>query len=81
MSYTERTQVLLTKAQRAKVERLAQASSRSIGAVIREAIDALGHQPPPKQRQQALTQLFSLQAPVDDWDVLEREIEDAYTGP
>lgn len=76
MSFSERTQVLLSPEQREKVERLAARTSRSVGAVIRDAIDAYGPQPSPDRRRRALADLFSLEAPVDEWDVLEREIED-----
>lgn len=76
MSFSERTQVLLSPEQREKVERLAARTSRSVGAVIRDAIDAYGPQPSPDRRRRALGDLFSLEAPVDEWDVLEREIED-----
>lgn len=79
MSYTERTQVLLSVQQRTKVERLADESSSSVGAVIRAAIDAFGDDPTREQRQRALTELFALDAPVDDWEVMEREITDGYT--
>jgi hypothetical protein len=79
MSYSERTQVLLSPAQRAKVEGLAARASRSVGAVIRDAIDAYGQQPSPERRQRALIDLFALEAPVDDWDVIEAEIIEGAT--
>ena len=74
MSYSERTQVLLSPEQRTKVERLAARTSRSVGAVIRDAIDAYGPQPSPDRRRRALAELFALEAPVDDWESLEDQI-------
>ena len=80
MSYTERTQVLLSPEQRAKVARIAERTHRSIGAVIRDAVDAYGSRSSPDRRRRALDELFSLEAPVDDWDLMEREIERGYAG-
>lgn len=78
MSLSERTQVLLNQEQRLRVEKLAADSSRSVGAVIRAAIDAYLPPAPPEQRRRALDELFSLDAPVADWDVMEAEIEAGY---
>lgn len=78
MSYSERTQVLLSPTQREKVERLAARTRRSVGAVIRDAIDAYGGEPSVGQRFEALEGLFSLEAPVDDWSVMEHEILEGY---
>jgi hypothetical protein len=78
MSLTERTQVLLSPSQRQKVEDLATSSSRSVGAVIRAAIDSYGGRASPETRAAALDELFSLEAPVDDWEVMEREIVAGY---
>lgn len=69
MSMTERTQVLLTPAQRAKAERIAQAEGISIGAVLRAALDAYGHDDP-ADRERAVEELVSMNAPVDEWHVL-----------
>lgn len=78
MSLTERTQVLLSPEQRRKVATLAARSSTSVGAVIRQAIDAYLPPVPHDRRQRALDELFSLEAPVADWDEIEREIEAGY---
>jgi hypothetical protein len=78
MSLSERTQVLLTEEQRRKVEQLAARSSVSVGAVIRAAIDAYLPSATPEQRRRALDDLFSLNAPVADWSVMEAEIEAGY---
>ena len=80
MSYSERTQVLLSPAQRERVERLAASTGRSVGSVIREAIDAYRPAPPADQRWQALEDLFSIDAPVDDWEVMEAEIVEGYVA-
>jgi predicted transcriptional regulator len=77
MRYSERTQVLLSPAQREKVARVAARTGRSAGAVIRDAIDA--YEPAGSvDREAAMDQLFDLDAPVDDWSAMEREIEAGY---
>lgn len=78
VALTERTQVLLTPEQRGRVERLAARTSRSVGAVIRDAIDAYVPPPAVADRRRALEELFALEAPVADWPELERQIEEGY---
>ena len=71
--YTERTQVLLTPAQRRRLERLAAQQRRSVGAVIREAVEAyVGTST--RTRQEAADSLLDTDAPVADWDQMKAEI-------
>lgn len=79
MSYSERTQVLLTPEQRARLERIAAQRGISLGAAIREAIDTYGA-PPARSRADALDALFQLEAPVDEWDTMKREIIEGASG-
>jgi hypothetical protein len=73
MNYSERTQVLLTPEQRHRLERIAAERGISVGAVIREAIDA--HTAPRRRsREEALRSLLAMNAPVDDWPVMKEEI-------
>lgn len=72
--YSERTQVLLSPEQLARVKRLAAREGRSVGAVIRDAVDAfVGTEPDARQR--ALRSLFAMEAPADDWEAMKAEIE------
>ena len=73
MPKTERTQVLLTPEQRGRVERAAAAHGVSVGALIREAIDAYTVSPG-RTRADALKSLVELEAPVDDWEAMKAEI-------
>lgn len=77
--HSERTQVLLTPAQRQRLERIAAREGRSLGAVIRDAIDAytLPRARPPGE---ALRSLTGLGAPVDDWEVMKAEIARGAAG-
>ncbi len=76
---TERTQVLLTPAQRQRLQRLAEQRSMPVGALIREAIDAY-LSPESRSRLRALDDLYSLEAPVSDWGRMKSEIEAGALG-
>lgn len=70
---TERMQVLLTVEQRSRLERIAASRRISIGAVMREAIDAYTA-PRRRSRADAVAGLCALEAPVDDWPTMKAEI-------
>jgi predicted transcriptional regulator len=74
--YTERTQVLLSPEQLSRVKRLAGRERRSVGAIIREAVDAYTRpEPMDDARRAAIERLLALEAgPVDDWEVMKAQI-------
>ncbi len=74
--YSERTQVLLSKAQVARLKRIAARDRRSVGAVIRDAVDAYVD-PDLERRRRALRAILAMDLPVDDWDVMKRQIEES----
>jgi hypothetical protein len=71
--FTERTQVLLSREQRRRLERRAAQERRSVGAVIRDAVDAYTGTPS-RTRQEAADSLLSLGAPVADWEEMKADI-------
>jgi hypothetical protein len=77
--HSERTQVLLTPEQRKRLERIAAREGRSLGAVIRDAVDAytLPRARPPSE---VLRSLYALNAPVADWETMKAEIERGALG-
>jgi hypothetical protein len=77
--YSERTQVLLTQAQRRRLERRAALERRSVGAVIRDAIDAYTV-PSGRSRREAAASLLGIGAPVADWEQMKAEILRGTTG-
>ena len=77
--FSERTQVLLSQEQLARLKRVARREGRSVGGVIREAIDAYTTATSDR-RADAVRQLFALDAPVDDWEVMKGEIVRGATG-
>jgi len=77
MSLSERTQVLLSPDQRRRLERLARHEGKSVGAVIRQAIEkytveALG-------AQDDFAAIFALDLPVSEWAGMKAEIIRAAT--
>lgn len=77
--HSERTQVLLTTDQRQRLERIAVREGRSLGAVIRAAIDAYTL-PRARSPHDILRSLYSLNAPVADWEQMKEEIERGALG-
>jgi Ribbon-helix-helix protein, copG family len=71
--YSERTQVLLSREQRERLERMAGREGRSVGSLIREAIEsytAVG----PTSRAEAAEALIGLRVPLGEWEQVEAEI-------
>jgi hypothetical protein len=78
--YTERTQVLLTVEQRRRLERRAQDEHRSVGALIRDAVDAYTGSTG-RSRHAAAESLLALDVPVGDWPAMKAEIERGAADP
>ena len=71
--FSERTQVLLSPQQVEKLKRIAARDGRSVGAVIRDAVDSYVD-PGIDSRRRAFEAIISLNAPVDDWEVMKEQI-------
>ena len=71
--FSERTQVLLSPEQLARLKRIAARDGRSVGSVIREAVDTFV-EAAPDSRERALRSIMSMNAPVDDWEVMKEQI-------
>lgn len=77
--FSERTQVLLAPEQLALLKRIAERDGRSVGSVIREAVDSFVDAEPDR-RQRALARLLAMDAPVDDWEVMKAQIMKSQLG-
>jgi hypothetical protein len=77
--FTERTQVLLSPEQRRRLEQKAKEERRSVGAVIREAVDAYTGQSG-RSRREAAKSLLAIGAPVADWEQMKAEIARGAAG-
>jgi hypothetical protein len=78
--FSERTQVLLSKQQLTSLKRRAKRERKSVGAVIRDAVDSYVATPSHDERRAALERLFAINAPVDDWPVMKAQIEKGMLG-
>jgi hypothetical protein len=77
--FSERTQVLLSPGQVAKLKRIAARDGRSVGAVIRDAVDTYVD-PGDDSRRRAVETICSMNAPVDDWEVMKAQIMRSQLG-
>jgi Ribbon-helix-helix protein, copG family. len=77
--FTERTQVLLSPEQLARLKRIAVREGRSVGSVIREAVDSFV-EAGSDSRERALQSILSMNAPVDDWEVMKAQIMRSQLG-
>ncbi len=81
MVLSARMQLLLTEEQRGRLRRRAREEGVSVGALVRQAVDAyLAGPVPPATRTDALRRLYALEAPVADWDNMKAEIESGRFG-
>ncbi len=77
--FSERTQVLLSPEQLARLKRIAARDGTSVGAVIRAAVDSFVVQGPDSRRAAARV-INSMNAPVADWEVMKAEIMRSQLG-
>jgi hypothetical protein len=77
--YSERTQVLLSPGQLARLKRIAAGKGQSVGAVIRDAVDAFVGSAP-ASRERAIRSILSMEAPVEDWSVMKEQIMRSQAG-
>lgn len=71
--FSERTQVLLAPEQLARLKRIAARQRRSVGSVIREAVDRY-LEGSPDRRAAAAEAITAFELPVADWEVMKAEI-------
>ena len=77
--FSERTQVLLSPRQVERLKRMAARDGRSVGAVIRDAIDAYVD-PGDDRRRRAADSILAMNLPVDDWEVMKAQIMRSQLG-
>ena len=78
--FSERTQVLLSPEQVERLKRIARREGQSVGAVIRDAVDAYTWSPADRRRQ-AVDHMLTMDAPVDDWEVMKAQAAQAAYPP
>lgn len=71
--YTERIQVLVAPAQLARLRAIARRQRTSVGALVREAVEAKYFESDTERRVAAVERLAAMSLPVADWEQMERE--------
>ena len=77
--FSERTQVLLSPEQLARLKRIAEREGTSVGALIRDPVDGFIFAEP-DVRQRAVREMLAMNAPVDDWAVMKTQILQSQLG-
>lgn len=70
---TKRVQVLLDPFQYQRLDEIARQRNRSVGALIREAVDQVYLQDAVAERVESVRALAAMELPVADWEQMERE--------
>ena len=79
--YTARVQTVLTEAQFDLLTAVSKQENKALSVLVREAIEAVYFaEETRRRRRQALDQLLQLDAPVQDWPEMEREIIEGATS-
>ena len=77
----KRVQVLLPQESYDILRQLAAEVNMSVSALVRGIIEEqLVEEARIKQKKEALARMFEMELPVDDWDVIEKEIMDSIYG-
>lgn len=76
---TKRVQVLLDPFQYQRLDEIARQRNRSVGALIREAIDRVYLQNAVGERLEAVKALAAMELPVSNWEQMERESVEGIT--
>lgn len=71
--YTERIQVLVAPDQLARLRALGYRQRRSVGSLIREAVETVYFTDNVDRRLAAVKRLAAMNLPVSDWEQMERE--------
>jgi hypothetical protein len=74
--YVKRVQTMLTEQQYELLQEYAQEINKPLGALVREAVEkSLIIDLEKRRKQKALEWMSAQELPVDDWEVMERQIE------
>lgn len=76
---TERLEIRLDRERMQRLRKESRQRGVSIAEIVREAIDAR-YQATREDKLRAAQELFQVEAPVGDWEDMERQIEEARKG-
>ena len=80
MALTARVQVLFDPSQVARLQTIAESEGRSVGALIRDAVERTYLDGDRSDRLAAVERMAALSLPVADWEQMERESTERYGG-
>ncbi|HEY3111254.1 MAG TPA: ribbon-helix-helix protein, CopG family [Chloroflexota bacterium] len=78
MALSARVQVLFEPAQVARLQAIAESQGRSVGALIRDAVERTYLDRDRAERVAAVDQMARLSLPVADWEQMERQSVEHY---
>lgn len=78
MALTTRVQVLFEPSQVTRLQAIAEAEGRSLGALVRDAVDRVYLSGDRAARLAAVERMAAMSLPVADWEQMERESTDRY---
>ena len=74
--FTEAIWIKFTPEQAARLRAIAQRQGRTIDAVVRDAVDSIDDVSDARRHRAAMA-ILEMGTPVDDWDVMKRQIEES----
>lgn len=75
---TKRMQILFSPEQYALLRQKAKKAGKSIGMLVREAVEQVYLAKIKLEKKKAAEDLIKMNLPVADWEEMEKEIEEAY---
>jgi hypothetical protein len=78
MALSARVQVLFDPAQVSRLQRIAESEGKSVGALIRDAVERTYLEGDRAERLAAVERMGAMALPVADWEQMERESVDRY---
>ena len=78
MGMTARVQVLFEPSQVSRLQAIAEAEGKSVGALIRAAVERVYLEGDRARRLAAVAKMAEMSLPVADWEQMERESTDRY---
>ena len=78
MGMTSRVQVLFEPSQVSRLQAIAEAEGKSVGALIRAAVNRVYLEGDRERRLAAVAKMAAMKLPAADWEQMERESTDRY---
>lgn len=77
---SRKAQVVLSDYQYGLAEKEARDRGKSISALLREGLEVFLKEVEERRKDEALERLFNMNNPVDDWEVMKKELNERFDG-